>query len=108
MHQHGVAHMDLKPVNILMPLRGGRLSIDFITSVRAKGVKDMFRGAAGTPGYIASEVEDDRGLYSAVRADLWSCGKTLHQLCKLCWPSTERRTLLEIARQMMKTRKNDR
>jgi len=52
MHQHGVAHMDLKPVNILMPLRGGHLSIDFNTSVRAKGMKDMFRGVVGTPGYL--------------------------------------------------------
>ena len=37
MHQHGVAHMDLKPANILIPLYGGRLSIiDFNTSVRGE------------------------------------------------------------------------
>ena len=102
MHQHGVAHMDLKPANILIPLRGGRLSIiDFNTSVRVKGVKDMFRGVVGTPGYIAPEVEDDGDPYSAIRADLWSCGKVLYELCKICQPSTDRDVLLGIAGQLM-------
>ena len=100
--------MDLKPVSILMLLRGVHLSIDFNASFRGNDVKDMFRGVVGTPGYTAPEVEDDRGLYSAVRADLWSCGKTPYQLCKFCRPSMDHSTLLEIARQMMKTQKNDR
>jgi len=102
MHQHGVAHMDLKPANILIPLHGGRLSIiDFNTSVRVKGVEDMFRGVVGTPEYIPPEVAAGRGLYSAVRADLWSCGKTLYQFCKRCQPSADRSVLLEIAGQLM-------
>jgi serine/threonine protein kinase len=102
MHQHGVAHMDLKPPNILIPVDGGRLSIiDFHTSVRVKGVKDMFRGVVGTVGYLPPEVAADRGLYSAIRADLWSCGKTLFELCNRCWPSADRDALLEIAEQLM-------
>ena len=71
--------MDLKPANILMPLRGGRLSIDFNTSVRAKVVKDIFRGVAGTPGYIAPEVEDDSDLYSGF---VRTCGPIeRHHIC---------------------------
>lgn len=102
MHQHGVAHLDLKPPNILLPTDGGRLSIiDFNRSVRVKGTETMFRGIVGTTGYLAPEVEVGQGLYSAIRADLWSCGKTLEELCSLCSPSRDRNVLLEIARELM-------
>ncbi|KAG2352373.1 kinase-like domain-containing protein [Suillus spraguei] len=102
MHQHGVAHLDLKPPNILLPTDGGRLSIiDFNRSVRVKGTGTMFRGIVGTTGYLAPEVEAGQGLYSAIHADLWSCGKTLEELCSLCSPSRDRNALLEIARELM-------
>ena len=102
MHQHGVAHMDLKPQNILIPLDGGRLSIiDFGRSLRVKGVGHKFHGIVGTTGYIAPEVASGDGLYSAIRADLWSCGKTLEELCNKCQRSVDRDTLLEISRQLM-------
>ncbi|KAG1784539.1 uncharacterized protein HD556DRAFT_1427453 [Suillus plorans] len=102
MHQHGVAHLDLKPPNILVPTDGGRLSIiDFNRSVRIKGTETMFRGIVGTSGYLAPEVAAGQGLYSAIRADLWSCGKTLEELCSLCSPSRDRNALLEIAQELM-------
>lgn len=101
MHEHGVAHADLKPENILIPLNGGRLStIDFSTSLRVKSVDDMFTGVVGTNGYIPPEVAADH-LYSAVRADLWSCGKTLQVFLRHCRPSRSRDVLLEIAQQLM-------
>jgi len=101
MHQHGVAHMDLKPQNILIPRNGGRLSIiDFNTSLRVKGIEQRFRGIVGTTGYIAPEVAHD-DLYSAIQADLWSCGKTLEEVCLLCRPSIDRDTLLEVSQQLM-------
>ncbi|KAG1831980.1 hypothetical protein F4604DRAFT_1946265 [Suillus subluteus] len=102
MHQHSVAHMDLKPNNILIPVNGGRLTvIDFNRSLRVKGVEHRFRGVVGTPEYIAPEVAAGNGFYSAIRADLWSCGKTLEALCDKCRPSTNRDTLLEISWQLM-------
>ncbi|KAG2151671.1 kinase-like domain-containing protein [Suillus bovinus] len=102
MHQHGVAHLDLKPPNILVPIDGGRLSIiDFNSSVRITGTETMFRGIVGTTGYLAPEVAAGQGLYSAIHADLWSCGKTLEELCYLCSPSRDRNALLEIARELM-------
>ncbi|KAI5988876.1 hypothetical protein EDC04DRAFT_2912387 [Pisolithus marmoratus] len=58
MHAHLVAHMDLKPENIIIPPQGGRLSIiDFSSSILLKSEKQKFRGIAGTTGYIAPEVE---------------------------------------------------
>ncbi|KAG1718879.1 kinase-like domain-containing protein [Suillus paluster] len=102
MHQHGVAHMDLKPQNILIPHNGGHLSIiDFNTSLCVKGVGHKFGGIVGTTGYIAPEVAAGNGLYSAICADLWSCGKTLEELCIKCHPSMDHDTLLEISRQLM-------
>ncbi|KAF8870826.1 kinase-like domain-containing protein [Infundibulicybe gibba] len=102
MHQHGVAHLDLKPANIIIPSGGGRLSIiDFHTSVRVKDADTMFRGVVGTVGYIPPEVEAGRGRFSAVRADLWSCGKILDELCDLCQPSADCDKLLQIARELM-------
>lgn len=102
MHKHGVAHMDLKPANILIPLYSGHLSIiDFNTSVQVKGVETMFCGIVGTPGYIAPEVMSGRGIYSTVWADLWSCGKTLYEFCGCCQPSVDRSVLLEITGQLM-------
>ncbi|KAF8889871.1 kinase-like domain-containing protein [Infundibulicybe gibba] len=102
MHQHSVAHLDLKPANALIPLDGGRLSIiDFNTSVRITGVETLFSGVVGTPGYIPPEVVADRGPFSALRADLWSCGKTLSELCNLCQPSADRDTLFQISRALM-------
>ncbi|KAF8870818.1 kinase-like domain-containing protein, partial [Infundibulicybe gibba] len=78
MHRHGVAHLDLKPANILIPRDGGRLSIiDFNASIWIDDARTMFGGVVGTRGYIAPEAAAGRGLFSALRADLWSCGKTL-------------------------------
>jgi len=102
MHRHGVAHLDLKPPNIIIPVKGGRLSIiDFNRSVRVSGVEEMFGGVVGTVGYLAPEVAANRGLYSAIRADLWSCGKTLEELCLLCRPCKDCDTLLKIALELM-------
>jgi len=94
--------MDLKPNNILIPVNGGRLTfIDFNRSLRVKGVEHRFRGVVGTPGYIAAEVAAGDGLYSAIRADLWSCGKILEELCDKCRPSTNHSSLLKISWQLM-------
>jgi len=102
MHQNGVAHMDLKPQNVLIPIYGGRLSIiDFGGSLRVDGVGHKFPGIIGTTAYMAPEVAAGEGCYSAIRADLWSCGKTLEELCLKCHPSMDRDTLLEISRQLM-------
>ncbi|KIK25619.1 hypothetical protein PISMIDRAFT_32383, partial [Pisolithus microcarpus 441] len=77
MHAQLVAHMDIKPENIVIPTEGGHLSIiDFSAAIRLKSEKEKFRGIVGTTGYIAPEVE--RGdAYKPIQADLWSCGRTL-------------------------------
>ncbi|KAI5982235.1 kinase-like domain-containing protein [Pisolithus albus] len=101
MHAQLVAHMDIKPENIVIPRKGGRLSIiDFSVAIRLKSDKEKFRGVIGTPGYTAPEVE--RGdAYKPIQADLWSCGRTLEVLCSDCKPSFDRNFLLGVAAELM-------
>jgi serine/threonine protein kinase len=102
MHKHGVAHMDIKPPNVLIPVHGGRLSIiDFSTAVFVKNAKARFSGIVGTRGYLAPEVASGQGTYNPIHADLWSCGKTLEEFCLLCTPSEDTKALLDIAQRLM-------
>ncbi|KAH0831421.1 kinase-like domain-containing protein, partial [Lanmaoa asiatica] len=100
MHEHNVAHMDLKPCNIIIPPEGGRLSIiDFSVSILVRSPDAMYRGVVGTEDYIAPEVRE--GQYKPILADLWSCGRTLEELCAGCRPSVDRAILLGISRALM-------
>ena len=100
MHEHNVAHMDLKPQNVIIPAEGGRLSIiDFTFSIRVGDPDARYSGVVGTEGYIAPEVQE--GEYKPMVADLWSCGRTLDELCACCRPSEDQTMLLEIARQLL-------
>ncbi|KAI6020660.1 kinase-like domain-containing protein [Pisolithus microcarpus] len=105
MHAQLVAHVDIKPENVIIPTKGGRLSIiDFSTAIRLKSEEEKFRGIVGTigtTGYVAPEVE--RGdAYKPIQADLWSCGRTLEALCSKCKPSTDRDFLLRVAAELMR------
>ena len=100
MHEHNVAHMDLKPQNVIIPVAGGRLSIiDFSVSIRVPSPDATYNGVAGTEDYIAPEVR--KGNYKPMLADLWSCGRTLAELCACCDHSGQRAQLLEIAGLLM-------
>ena len=85
MHRYGVAHLDLKPQNILVDGHGWLWIIDFSVSVQVKSIDDLHTGFVGTPGYTAPEVGEK--YYSPIWADLWSCGNVIQELCKLCQPS---------------------
>ena len=65
----GVAHLVLKPENIIMNSSTGQLSIiDYSVSRRVRSPDEMITGFAGTPGYVAPEV--GHKPYSPIRADL--------------------------------------
>ena len=103
MHKHGVAHRDIKPANVLIPPNGGRLSIiDFSVAIFADGTASRCRDMVGTEEYMAPEVLAGYE-YDAICADLWSCGKTLHELCCLCGPSMWTAFLVDISTELMTT-----
>jgi serine/threonine protein kinase len=84
LHRHGIAHLDIKPQNIVA--RSDRLFIiDFDISVRVSGPNELIDRWCGTPGWMAPEIgrqDGPRRSYSPIRADLWSCGQVLRYLAR--------------------------
>ncbi|KAG9040931.1 hypothetical protein FS842_002781 [Serendipita sp. 407] len=65
MHQHGVAHLDIKPDNIMVDPKyiPFKVSIiDFDVSMKVKDVETTTEGMVGTRGWIAPEVAKGGGI----------------------------------------------
>jgi len=77
-HDNLVAHLDLKPANIVIGAKNKLYIIDLSVSVRVPLLESRIRGYQGTKGWVAPEVEQnpDAG-YEPIRADLWSTGQVL-------------------------------
>ena len=79
MHENYVAHLDLKPDNIVVAMPTNQLFIiDFGVAVQVSGPESRIKGYRGTEGWAAPEVEvnSDTG-YQPIQADLWSTGQVL-------------------------------
>jgi serine/threonine protein kinase len=84
LHRHNIAHMDIKPSNIVV-LQSRLFIIDFDISVRVDGPDALVDRWCGTPEWMAPEIGHEDGpksLYSPIRADLWSCGLVLQYLAR--------------------------
>ncbi|KAI9430428.1 kinase-like domain-containing protein, partial [Lactarius indigo] len=87
LHEHSIAHLDLKPANVLV---GGsslpQLSIiDFGLSIRVEDEWTLVEGYRGTQSWTAPEVgtEDEPGFkYSAILADRWACRRVLQHIAQ--------------------------
>jgi serine/threonine protein kinase len=87
MHRHNVAHLDLKPDNIVITAakRPQRLLIiDFSVSVRVPKQEWWIEGYRGTEGWAAPEIEEPNPRYQPIRADLWSAGQVLRYFDRQC------------------------
>ena len=90
LHKNNIAHLDLKPRNILVDRTDGsrmpQLSIiDFGMSARVENEETTVRGFRGTPSWTAPEVGrtyDPIMTYSAIRADRWACGRILQHFTR--------------------------
>src|SRR6267154_3020309 len=81
MHKNKVAHLDLKPDNILVTITTSPLClliINFSVSCQVGTEESWVEGYRGTKGWAAPEVQHDK--YQPIRADLWSAGKVLHYI----------------------------
>ena len=79
MHQQNVAHLDLKPDNILVTPTTTKPQLqicDYDVSVRVAGLDSWMTGYRGMQGWAAPEItEDPSKPYQPIRADLWSTGR---------------------------------
>ena len=94
-HAAGVIHRDLKPENILLSIAGEELVpriSDFGIATRAG---PSAPGGIGTPRYMAPE-QSAGGVEADPRADLWSLGCLLYELCtgRRAFPEEEPYALL--------------
>ena len=80
LHRQGVAHGDLKPVNVVVGRRGSPLLIDFNLSTRSAGPAAV----RGTPGYVAPELLEAADPLATTadlkRADLFALGVLVTEL----------------------------
>ena len=75
-HAAGVLHLDIKPANIATTSTGDVVVLDAGVSRFTKKGSATVRGAVGTPGYIAPELQGN-GRHAAVAAcDVFSLGAT--------------------------------
>lgn len=85
-HEHKVAHRDIKPGNLLISYDGKLKIADF-------GISQMFATSEtmtiannkhhGTPAFMAPEIFENTASdseYSGRRADIWSMGVTLFEM----------------------------
>ncbi|CAA7269083.1 unnamed protein product [Cyclocybe aegerita] len=105
LHKHGVAHLDLKPDNLLYDARTRELKIiDFDIAVLVEDEEQEVEGYRGTKGWTAPEVRDGQ-RYSAIRADRWACGRILKWFLRYTGSGT---ALWNLARQLLAESPRDR
>jgi serine/threonine protein kinase len=91
LHQHNVAHCDLKPGNVVVDTKykletSPRLFIiDFGLAQSVESEETMTEGWCGTPPWIAPEPGSRDGpvqRYSPILADRWVCGRMIQYFAK--------------------------
>ena len=80
LHEHKVAHRDIKPDNLVCDGDFCLQIIDFDIAIKVQDENTMIDGYRGTEGWTAPEMGKEDGptqTYSPIKADRWSCGRVL-------------------------------
>src|ERR1700733_4812560 len=76
LHKFCIAHMNIKPENLVVDRNFSLKMIDFDLAMRVKGEDEVVDGQCGTKSWMSSEVEE-KSMYSPIKADRWSSGQVL-------------------------------
>ena len=80
LHEHNVAHRDVKPDNLVCDSDFRLQIIDFDVAIKVQNESTEIDEYRGTKGWIAPEMGTEDGprlMYSPIKADRWSCGRVL-------------------------------
>jgi serine/threonine protein kinase len=79
LHEHGIAHRDIKLDNLVADENFCLKIIDFDVAMRVEDEDEEVDDQCGTRGWMAPEVEK-RLRHSPIKADRWACGRVLLSL----------------------------
>jgi hypothetical protein len=80
LHEHKVAHRDVKPHNLVCDGDFGLQIIDFDVAIEVRDENTEIDEYRGTKNWTAPEMGEEEGptaMYSPIKADRWSCGRVL-------------------------------
>ncbi|KAJ3040322.1 hypothetical protein HK097_002590 [Rhizophlyctis rosea] len=81
-HEHDIAHRDIKPDNMLVSADNVLKLVDFGVSEMFTKDSDKLKKSAGSPAFFAPEMcVPHHGDMSARAADIWALGVTLFCMC---------------------------
>ncbi|KAF8256526.1 kinase-like domain-containing protein, partial [Lactarius quietus] len=99
LHEHNIAHRDIKPDNLVCDSNFRLKIIDFDIALKVQDENTMTDKDSGTKGWTAPEMgsrkqDKPTPMYSPIRADRWSCGRVLRLHIKVWKGDTRLDTLL--------------
>ena len=80
LHEHNIAHRDVKPDNLVCDDDFCLQIIDFDVAIEVRDENTEVGEYRGTKGWTAPEMGTEDGpslMYSPIKADRWSCGRVL-------------------------------